>query len=46
MDFKVLTVKVGNVWTISSSECDKAVVDRGKKVSGGDGRTIYQGYVE
>ena len=46
MDFKVLIVKVGDVWAILSPECNKALVDWGEKASGGGGCSVHKGNVE
>jgi len=46
MDLKVLTVKIGTVWAILSPECDKTLVDWGKKASGEGKCSIYKGNIK
>jgi len=46
MDLKVLTVEIGTVWAIPSPEHNKALVDWGKKASGGGKCSVYIGNVE
>jgi len=46
MDLKVLTVEIETVWAIPSPECNKALVDWGKKASGEGGCSVHKRKIE